>query len=274
MKSRLLFSIAFILMATLQSFILSAQNLPTVGLPENISLHFLSPEPIQYVDISTKSIVGDIPIKNVLRIKRLPDSLRKGDTADAVLTIAGESFIAQFKVKYIPFIPGYEYEPKIEILPEHTRPLETSGQGFSQNQFRSYAAQLLFKKQDHDIASTKAYGINGNIGHLATLGDYIFIDVTYTNNTNLKYDTDELRFKIEDEKINKATTVQAVEIKPEFTLFKNNTFRKNFRNIYVFKKFSFPGHKVLNIELNEKQISGRVINLKIKYKELMEADTL
>lgn len=258
------------------SFSVSAQSLPIIDLPENISFHFISPEPIQYVDISTKAIAGDLPIKNVLRIKRVPDSLKKGQSdliQDAVITIAGESFMAQFKVRYVPNQPGHEYKTQIEIQPDHMKALET-GVTLSKTQLERLASAMLFKKQETGIAHTKAFGLSGNINHLATFGEYIFIDLGYSNSTNLKYDTDEVRFKIEDEKITKATTNQSIEIKPEFTLFKNNTFKRNFRNIYVFKKFSFPGHKVLKIELNEKQISGRMINLKLKYKDVLEADIL
>jgi conjugative transposon TraN protein len=273
MKNRILV-LAVIVLTALTTY---AQKLPIILLPETATLHFLSPEPIQYVDISTKSIAGDLPLKNILRIKRIPDSLKKGfaasNTTDAIITIAGEKFIAQYKVIYSPDQPDHEFPTQFEILPEHTRPLDIRGISLSQNQLKNYATQLLFKKRDNGIANAKAYGIRGNINHLTTLGDYIFIDLAYTNNSSLKYDTDEIRFKVEDEKINKASTVQSIELKPEFILFSNHGFRKNYRNIYVFKKFTFPGHKVLKIELNEKQLSGRIITLKLKYKELLEADT-
>ncbi|NQX54477.1 DUF4138 domain-containing protein [Pedobacter panaciterrae] len=256
----------------------SSQTLPNIDLPENVSLHFISPEPIQYVDISIKSISGDLPIKNVLRIKRIPDSVAgKGSNLnllpDAIVTIAGESFMAQYRIRYVPVVGGKEYPTQIEILPEHMKPLE-SGTKLSDVQLEKLATSLLFKKTQHNIAKSKAFGISGNINNLATFGDYVFIDIGYQNGTNLKYDTEEVRFKIEDQKINKATTVQSVEIKPQFILFKQPAFRKQFRNVYVFRKFSFPGHKVLKIELNEKQISGRVIGIKLKYKNLLEADTL
>lgn len=257
----------------------SAQQLPNIDLPENVSLHFVSPEPIQYVDISVKSISGDLPIKNVLRIKRNPDSViiaknqAATTTPEAIVTIAGESFIAQYRIRYVPHQAGREYPTQIEVLPEHMKPLE-SGPALNKLQLEKLASALLFKKQQRNIAHAKAFGIEGNINNLATFGDYIFLDIGYENKTNLKYDTEEIRFKIEDQKINKATTVQAIEIKPELTLFKHPAFRKHFRNVYVFKKFSFPGYKILKIELNEKQITGRVITLKLKYKDVLEADTI
>jgi len=68
------------------------RDLPIIYLPANVSVHFISPEPIGYVDISEKSIIGDLPLKNVLRI-RLKDSVKH---ADAVITITGEKFIIPY----------------------------------------------------------------------------------------------------------------------------------------------------------------------------------
>lgn len=265
-------------MAVLVFTVLStyAQKLPLITLPGLATFHFLSPEPIQYVDISTKAIVGDIPIHNVLRIKLVADSIKSKGVADsiaAIITIAGESFIAQYRVTAIPNPLNRDYPSQMEILPEHTKPLDIQSQGFSQHQLKSYATGLLFKESARNIANSSAFGIKGNINHIAAIGDYIFIDLGYTNNSNLKYDPDEIRFKVEDEKITKASTVQSIELKPEFTLYARHSFRKNYRNVFAFKKFSFPGHKVFKIELSEKQISGRIINLKLKYRALLEADT-
>jgi hypothetical protein len=176
-------------------------------------------------------------------------------------------------VRYVQLVPGKEYPTQIEILPEHMKPLE-SGVMLSKVQPELLATSLLFKKDKKPVVRAKAFGISGRVSHLATFGDYIFLNINYQNSTNLKYDTDEIRFKIEDQKINKATIVQSVEIKPEFVLFQSPAFKRNFRNIYVFKKFSFPGHKILKIELTEKQISGREMSMKVKYKDLLEADTL
>src|SRR5471030_2043088 len=89
------------LLASLQSFAqltpfaegVKKNALPVVYLPENVSVQFISPEPIQYVDISAKTVIGDLPLKNVLLI-RLKDPVSSAD----VIVIAGEKFIAQYHV--------------------------------------------------------------------------------------------------------------------------------------------------------------------------------
>jgi len=48
---------------------------------------------------------------------------------------------------------------------------------------------------------------------------------------------------------------------------------KNFRNIYVFKKFTYPNSKVMKIRLLEEQLSGRTIEMVVKYSDILNADT-
>ena len=50
---------------------LSAQvnPLPVIYLNENVSTHFVSELNIDYTDLSTNNVVGDNPMKNIIRIK-------------------------------------------------------------------------------------------------------------------------------------------------------------------------------------------------------------
>ncbi len=239
-------------------------KLPEVHLPVKGDLHFISPEPIQYVDISNKSIEGNIALPNVLRL-RFKDSC----FSDAIVTIAGEKFIAQY---HLWPVESTESET-VEIQPIDTRPLDISGIGLSHSQLKKLAYNI-FCGSSKKLGRTKAFGIKAQLNHIYTAGDYIFLDLSYRNKTNLKYDIDEFNFKIDDKKVTKATNVQSVELKPELALFDVPSFSKYYRNIFVLKKMSFPGNKVLNIELNEKQLSGRVITLSISYKDLLQADTI
>jgi hypothetical protein len=44
-------------------------DLPEIEITEGINLHIISPEPIQYVDLSTQKLTGDLPTTNIARIK-------------------------------------------------------------------------------------------------------------------------------------------------------------------------------------------------------------
>lgn len=246
-------------------------DLPVVYLPDSLSVHFISPEPIQYVDISSKNIVGDLPVKNVLRIRYRTDTSKTAGR-DAVVTIAGEKFLAQYHVEWSAH-DGGAVQSEIEIQPSETRPLDL-GISLSQPELKKLAMEVFCSRPEGNQEHVKAYGLKARLNHLYTLGDYTFIDLSYDNRTRISYDIDEFRFKIDDKKITKATTVQSLEIKPDFILFEQRSFARHYRNIFVFRKFTFPGTKVLNIELSEKQISGRVITLGIPYKEILKADVI
>ncbi len=245
--------------------VLAQSNLPTVYLPEGLTIHFISPEPIQYVDISSRHIAGDLPLKNILRI-RCKDSLA-GDN-DAVITITGEKYIAQYHI----IIGGTNVPTEIEIKPADTKPLDMDGIGLSVNQLKSLCLSIAAQKTGKRREKVKAFGITGVANHVYSFGEYLFLDLSYKNSTNLRYDIDALRFRIDDKKVIKASNVQSLELKPEYVLFNNPSFNKYYRNILAFKKLSYPGNKVLHIELSEKQVSGRVITLSIPYKDILEAD--
>lgn len=272
---KFIYCLAIICMAGLHSYAQLAagkkkSELPVIYLPRDVSIQFLSPEPIQYVDISTKAISGDLALKNVLRI-RLKDSLR---LAEGIVTIAGEKFIAQYQVLPADSITMRDVRTEIPVDLADMHPLDISGIGFSQNQLRQIALNLFCKRPGRAKATEKAFGLKASLNHIYTAGDYIFIDIGYRNKNNLAYDIADLRFHIDDKKITKATNIQSVELKPEFFLFNNPLFQKTYRNIIVLKKLSFPGNKVLHIELSEKQISGRVITLSISYQDLLDADII
>jgi len=260
---KILFYLAIILTTTVHA----QEGVPVVQLPKNLTIHFISPEPIQYVDIPSKALIGDLPLKNVLRIK-LRDSAKVFE--NAIITVAGEKYIAQYHI-----VPGSSNAPtEINIMPADTKPLDISGIGFSQNQLKAMAMKLVAEAPQKRIEKVRAFGITGQVNHIYSLGDYIFLDVSYKNKTRLKYDIDEFRFKVDDKKVTKASNIQSIELKPEFVLFGTPAFEKYYRNIFVFKKLTFPGNKILHVELSEKQLSGRVLSLGISYRDILDADTL
>lgn len=270
MKKYLL--ITAMLIAALHSFAqtngLTKADLPIVYLPDSLSVHFISPEPIQYVDISTKNILGDLPVKNVLRI-RYKDTTK---SKDAVVTIAGEKFIAQYHIQWSPSGNAL-VKSEVEVGPAETRPLDI-GIGLSQPELQKFATGLFCQHSETDLEHAEAYGIKARLNHIYTLGEYVFVDLSYDNRTKLHYNIDAFRFKIDDKKVTKATTVQSLEIKPEFVLLDQTGFARHYRNVFVFKKFTVPNNKVFHVELNEQQLSGRVITLSIPYKDILKADVI
>ena len=260
-------------------------DLPEIEITEGINLHIISPEPIQYVDLSTLKLTGDLPATNIARIKITdsPESnetekiikpvlFSSGDTV-GIITVVGQSFIAQYKAVYRNS-ENLNTVTNIHIQPEDMQPIEFDKMVFSNLELRKFAMDIIQKKsEEHPIREEKNLKLNVQLNNVYVMSDYIFLDMTFKNNSNLSYDIEDLKFSIEDKKIYKATNNQSIEMTPIFQLNSQKHFRKNFRNIYVFKKFTFPNSKVMMIRLIEEQLSGRTIEMKINYSDILKADT-
>ena len=57
-----------------------------------------------------------------------------------------------------------------------------------------------------------------------------------------------------------------------WSLNRTKSFKKAYRNVIVIDKLTFPNEKVLSLEISERQISGRVINVNIDYSDILNAD--
>lgn len=259
--------ILFYLLLFLSPAAFAQDSLTAVHLPADLTLHFISPQPIRYVDISSKQLSGDLAMDNVFRI-RLKDSVK--NFSRAVVTIAGEDFIAQYLV-----LPARTGSPlKIDILPQDMRPLDIDGIGLSSNQLKALSLRILTESRNKNMEKTKAYGLTAQLNHVYTSGGYIFLDIGWKNRTKLRYDIQDIRFALEDRKVTKASNVQSIAVGPVFVLEDHPSFGHSYRNIFVFKKFTFPGNKVFTVQLSEKQLSGRTITLQIAYSDILQADNL
>lgn len=154
------------------------------------------------------------------------------------------------------------------------QPIEFEKMVFSNLELRKFAMDIIQKKSEKNpIREEKNLKLSFQLNNVYVISDYIFLDMTIKNNSNLSYDIEDLKFSLEDKKIHKATNNQSVEMTPIFQLNPQKHFRKNFRNIYVFKKFAYPNSKVMMIRLIEEQLSGRTIEMKVNYSEILKADT-
>ena len=262
-----------------------SSDLPEIEITEGINLHIISPEPIQYVDLSTLKLTGDLPATNIARIKITdsPESnetekiikpvlFSSGDTV-GIITVVGQSFIAQYKAVYRNS-ENLNTVTNIHIQPEDMQPIEFDKMVFSNLELRKFAMDVIRKKsEEHPIREKENLQLSMQINNVYVMSDYIFLDMTFKNNSNLSYDIEDLKFSIEDKKIYKATNNQSIEMTPIFQLNPQKHFRKNVRNIYVFKKFTFPNIKVKMIRLIEEQLSGRTIEMKVNYSDILKADT-
>lgn len=260
-------------------------DLPEIEITEGINLHIISPEPIQYVDLSNDKLTGDLPTTNIARIKitdnqtfeekdkkKKSNILFNGDQV-GIITVVGQSFIAQYKAVYRNS-ERLNTITNIHIQPEAMQPIEFDKMVFSNLELRRFAMGIIQKKSESNpVREEKNLKLSFQLNNVYVISDYIFLDMTFKNNSNLSYDIEALKFSIEDKKIHKATNNQSIEMTPLFQLNPQKHFKKNFRNIYVFKKFTYPNSKVMMIRLIEEQVSGRTIEMKVNYSDILKADT-
>ena len=97
------------------------------------------------------------------------------------------------------------------------------------------------------------------VSNIYSIGDYIMIKLEAKNKTRLPFDIDQIRFKIMDKHQIKATISQDIELKPVYSLYRSDDeiITNKFSDFFIFKKFTYPAQKLLEIEMTEKQYSGR-----------------
>ncbi len=261
-------------------------ELPEIEITEGINLHIISPEPIEYVDLSTGQLTGDLPTDNIARVKISNDQKadEKSENVNpagffdgnyvGIITVVGQSFIAQYKAVYRNS-ESLNTITNFHIQPEAMQPMEYDKMKFSNLELRKFAMEIIQKKSENNpVRIEKNFNLSFQLNNVYVISDYIFLDITFKNQSNLSYDIEAVKFSIEDKKIHKATNNQSIEMTPLFQLNRQKHFKKNFRNIYVFKKFTYPNSKVMMIRLIEEQLSGRTIEIKVNYSEILKADTV
>ncbi|WP_289869517.1 conjugative transposon protein TraN [uncultured Muribaculum sp.] len=240
-----------------------------------VTTHIVMPENIKMVDLSTTKIIGNQCADNIVRIKpfieadSVPTLYREGELM-GTLTLIGERHLAQYDVVYtaapsraasihrVPYAGLDSY-----INPEVSMP---------QSEMARYAWAVYGSGRKYNQVVSKANGMKAIVNNIYSIGDYFFIDYSLQNSTKIAYDIAEVRVKLTDKKEVKATNSQTVELSPVYSLNLAKKFKKNYRNVLVLDKLTFPDEKVLRIEISENQISGRVITLTVEYDDILNAD--
>ena len=241
-----------------------------------VTTHIVMPENIKLVDITTSKIIGNQCADNIVRIKPSieNDSVAtcgyKENEQLGTLTLIGERHIAQYDIIYtecpanaasifqVPYCDTQSY-----INPEVSMPM---------SEMARYAWAVYGSDRKFNQVVSKAHGMKAVVNNIYSIGDYFFIDYSLQNKTKIPYDIEEIRVKLTDKKQSKATNSQTIELTPVFSLNSSKKFKKDYRNVLVLPKLTFPDEKVLQLEISENQISGRVIVLTIEYEDILNAD--
>ena len=239
---------------------------------EQVTTVITATEPVRFVDISTDKVVGDQPINNTIRLKPKEGAdVHEDGEILAIVTIVTERYRTQYALIYTTRLQEAVTDKTIQ--PEEKIAYNNPAVSLSTEDMTRYARQIWNSPARIRNVSTKMHRMIIRLNNIYTVGDYFFLDFSIENRTNIKFDIDEMRFKLADKKQAKATNSQVIELTPAMTLENTTSFKYGYRNVVVLKKMTFPNDKVLTIELSEKQISGRTISLNIDYEDVLSADS-
>lgn len=239
---------------------------------ENVTTVITASEPVRFVDISTDKVVGDQPISNTIRLKPKEgmETNKDGDIL-AVVTIVTERYRSQYALIYTSHLDEAVTDKAIAL--DERIPYNNPAVSMSTADMVKYAREIWTSPARYRNVSTRMHRMTMRLNNIYSVGEYFFLDFSVDNRTNIKFDIDQLRVKLQDKKTSKATTVQTIELTPELVLDPVKSFRYGYRNVIVIKKMTFPNDKILTIELSEKQISGRTIFLSVEYEDVLNADS-
>ena len=237
---------------------------------EQVTTVITASEPIRLVDISTEKVVGDKPIENVIRLKPKEGGHEDGSVL-AIVTVVTERYRSQYALIYTTRLE--EAVTDKEVLPDERYAFHNPVVSMSTDEMVRYARRIWNSPAKYRSTKTNKHHMTMRLNNVYTVGEFFFIDFSVENRTNLRFDIDELRFKLSDKKQQKATNVQELALEPVLLLDKIKSFQHGYRNVVVLKKMTFPNDKVLTIELSEQQISGRTISMTIDYEDVLSADS-
>lgn len=249
----------------------SMDNMQLLTVNENVTTVITASEPVRFVDISTDKVAGDQPINNTIRLKPKEgvDLNRDGDIL-AVVTIITERYRTQYGLIYTSRMEEAVTDKTIEC--DERTAYNNPAVSMGTKDMVYYARQIWVSPARYRNAATKKHRMTMRLNNVYSVGDYFFLDFSIDNRTNIKFDIDQLRVKLTDKKTAKATNSQTIDLTPELVLDQTRSFLHGYRNVIVIKKMTFPNDKILTIEMSEKQISGRTINLSVEYEDILHAD--
>ena len=238
---------------------------------EQVTTVITASEPIRFVDISTEKVAGDQPIDNIIRLKPKEGGHEDGEVL-AIVTIVTERYRTQYALLYTTRVREAVTDKEIELRERDA--YNNPAVSMSTAEMIRFARRIWNSPAKIRNVATKAHRMTMRLNNIYAVGDYFFIDFSVENRTNIRFDIDEIRVKLADKKLSKATNAQVIELTPTLVLERGKVFRHGYRNVIVVKKMTFPNDKILTIEMTEKQISGRNICLNIDYEDVLAADSV
>ena len=200
------------------------QEMEQLTINENVTTVITASEPVRFVDISTDAVVGDQPINNTIRLKPKEgaDVHADGDIL-AIVTIVTERYRTQYALIYTTRLQ--EAVTDKQIQPHEKIPYHNPSVSMSTEDMTKYARKIWNSPARIRNVSTRQHRMTMRLNNIYSVGEYFFLDFSIENRTNIRFDIDEIRVKLNDKKMSKATNAQMVELTPAMMLDQSRSFK-------------------------------------------------
>lgn len=135
----------------------------------------------------------------------------------------------------------------------------------NQKKIEQGAWLTLSKKKKVSGIKRSKFQIGLQVSGIFISEDILYFRIVFENKSKIKYDIDQLRFFIRDQRKSKRTASQEIEIVPLYTTSSSQVIpdKSQVVKVYALDKFTIPEKKYFTIEIIEKN-GGRNLDVNIK----------
>jgi conjugative transposon TraN protein len=208
-------------------------------------------------------------LENILQIK----AAKQGFIQTNLTVVTADGKLYSYVLNY------NEQSPQLNLSMNKTKQegqeIYFSSQSNNEEELQEYSKLAFYNKKKVRGEKENKYAIKFQLNGIFIQNDVIYYRILVANKSKIKYDVDQLRFFIRDNKKVKRTASQEIEITPIYILNNVATIDGESENTFVFAvpKFTIPEKKYLSIQLMEKN-GGRHVELHVKNKKLVKVTVL
>ena len=230
------------------------------------------PYAIVSVDRGSKDILAQkaAGVENILQVKAARTGI--GQSNLSVVTADG---------KLTTFLVSYSENPtsiNLSLGPSSMvkeSPVFVPKENINEAEIKMYS-EIVYQNREYSPRNGKENsGIVLNLKSIFIKDGVLYFQFKVTNWSNVRYDIDQFRFFIRDQRNANRTSSQEIEIQPLYVNKELTQVPGKSIDMYVFSlpKFTIPDQKFLAVQLMEKD-GGRHIELKVSNRQLLRARPL
>ena len=159
---------------------------------EQVTTVITASEPVRFVDISTDKI----------RLKPKEAGHEDGEVL-AIVTIVTERYRTQYALLYTTRVREAVTDKEIQL--QERNAYHNPAVSMSTVDMTRFARRIWNSPAKIRNVATKAHRMTMRLNNIYSVGEYFFIDFSIENRTNIRFDIDEIRVKLADKKLTKAT---------------------------------------------------------------------